>query len=462
MYAGAQSLLGTVIGGMYRLERLLGEGGMGSVYEAQHLRLPRRFAVKLLNQEVLGNKNAFERFQREAEIASALGDPHIVQVFDFNHTADGLPYMVLELLEGEDLWTRLQRGRLTLAETATFLEQVASALTVAHRNGIVHRDLNPRNVYLCRVAGRDDFVKVLDFGISKVLDPQHTATVTGAIMGTPNYMSPEQAQGKQSEIDHRTDIFALGAMLYECLSQRRAFEAPTLVGALYQVCHGEPEPLTSLVPGLPPAVAEVIGLAMAKRKEDRPHSVKELYDDFMLACGGGQARAASMSGAVVPESPDDAPTMVAGMPAMGVPLTAALAPVPTTLGGAAGETGVGLRARRRRRLGLVLALGVAAMVVVVAVLAGGGRKKTSTRPSTSTSTSPSTSTSTSTSTRPSTSTSTRPSTIPSTSTSTSPSTSVAASVAPSPSPTIAAAAAPSPSPTASPVASASPVANARP
>src|SRR5262249_41115672 len=215
---------------------------MGSVYEASHLRVPRRFAVKLLNPEAIGHRDVFERFQREAEIASSLGHDHIAQVFDFNYAEDGVPYMVLELLEGEDLSVRIgKKGSLTVAQTVALLEQVTDALEAAHGRGIVHRDLKPQNLFLCRRGGSDDFVKILDFGISKILHAPTMSTRTGMIFGTPNYMSPEQAEGRQSEIDRRTDIFALGTILYECLSGRVAFQSPTAVGTIYQVCHGVPE-----------------------------------------------------------------------------------------------------------------------------------------------------------------------------------------------------------------------------
>ncbi len=278
--------VGAVLGGAYRIERLIGEGGMGSVFEASHLRLPRRFAVKLLNPEVLGNREVFERFQREAEIASSLGDEHIVQVFDFNFTEDGVPFMVLELLQGEDLAARIaRRGRLPVHETAILLEQLAGALEVAHQHGIVHRDLKPQNIFMCRTRTRDDFVKILDFGISKILYSGQLSTKTGAVMGTPNYMSPEQAEGRQSAIDSRTDLFALGSILYECLTGRMAFRADSMIGAVYQVCHGTPEPIRQLAPEVNEQLEWVLMRAMAKRVEDRYQDVGSLRDDFLRAAG---------------------------------------------------------------------------------------------------------------------------------------------------------------------------------
>ena len=277
---------GMVLGGTYRLERLIGAGGMGSVYEAVHLRVPRRFAVKLLNPELVNNREIFERFRREAEIAGALGHEHIVQVFDFNYADGGVPYMVLELLSGEDLSKRLERGRLTLVASLRILEQVTSALEAAHEGGIVHRDLKPQNIFLCRTrSGRDNFAKVLDFGISKIVHSFNGVTRTGSVFGTPNYMAPEQAEGRQGDIDARSDLFSLGAIAYECLSGSRAFDAPTPMGTLYQVCHSVPRPLRELVPEVPEAVEQVIVKALAKKRDDRYANAAEFRQALLDAAG---------------------------------------------------------------------------------------------------------------------------------------------------------------------------------
>jgi serine/threonine-protein kinase len=278
--------VGVVLSGTYRLERLLARGGMGAIYEASHLRLPRRFAVKILLEPALtADRELFERFQREAEIASSLGHEHIAEVFDFNFTEDGAPFMVMELLEGEDLGSLLERrGRLTLAETARILEPVASALDMAHNRGIVHRDLKPGNIFLCRRGHREDFVKVLDFGISKILDASGAKTQSGQILGTAYYMAPEQAHGRLGEVDARTDVFALGAILYECLSGQRAFGGESLVNIIYNVCFGQVTPLRQLAPEVPEAVAQVVKRALEKDRERRHASVKKLCARFVRAC----------------------------------------------------------------------------------------------------------------------------------------------------------------------------------
>jgi serine/threonine-protein kinase len=312
--------IGSILNGTYRLERLLGEGGMGTVYEAVHQRVPRRFAIKMLNPEILGNKEVFERFRREAEIASSLGSQHIVQVFDFNHGEDGSPYMVLELLEGHDLAKRIQtRGRMTLPQITDLMDQLGQALAKAHAAGIVHRDLKPANIFLTKVDKNEDFVKVLDFGISKVLHGNTGATRTGTVFGTPNYMSPEQAEGRQGEIDHRTDIFAVGAILYECVTGQMAFNAPTLIGTIYQVCHGSPQPIRSFAPEVPEAVERVLARAMAKQRDLRHADVESLREEFTRACADVSAQAFSF--ATIPSTPPQvvAPTTLSAASSERVP-----------------------------------------------------------------------------------------------------------------------------------------------
>ncbi|MBI5479841.1 MAG: serine/threonine protein kinase, partial [Deltaproteobacteria bacterium] len=282
--------MGLVLSGTYRLERLLARGGMGAIYEAVHLRLPRRFAVKiLLDPALAADRELFERFQREAEIASSLGHEHIAEVFDFNFTEDGAPFMVMELLEGEDLGSLLERrGRLTVAETVRILEPVASALDMAHNRSIIHRDLKPGTIFLSRRGHREDFVKILDFGISKILDAPGAHTQSGQILGTAYYMAPEQAHGRLGEVDARTDVFALGAILYECLSGKRAFGGESLVNIIYNVCFADPKPLREVAPDVPEAVAQVVERALEKDREKRHKSVSKLCARFVKACEGAE------------------------------------------------------------------------------------------------------------------------------------------------------------------------------
>ncbi len=316
--------VGEVLNQTYKLERLIGQGGMGAVFEASHARLPRHFAIKLLSAEVAEEASILDRFQREAEIASSLGHENITQVFDINRTEDGVPYMVLELLEGEDLSDFLDKnGRLGLPGTVGLLDQVASGLEAAHAKGIVHRDLKPQNLFLCRRQGRPDLVKILDFGISKITHSETHATRTGAILGTPNYMSPEQADGRPDDIDSRTDIFAMGAILYECLTGRRAFQGPTLMGTLYQICHGEPEPLPEIVTGVPEGVVAAIAHALAKAKDERTPTIGQLRDEMVAACPPEVVAALGQAGRRTPVTgvPVIAAPSVAGNPITGNPIT---------------------------------------------------------------------------------------------------------------------------------------------
>ena len=220
------NLVGVVLEGAYRITRLLGEGGMGAVYEGVQLRLNKRVAIKLMARDLASNREALARFHREAEITSHLGHPHLVTVFDFGQAESGEPYLVMEYLEGEDLDHRLRRvGRLPIETTVHVIRQVASALNAAHDQGVVHRDLKPGNVFLVQIPGEPDFVKVLDFGISKMKAARTQLTSASAVMGTPNYMSPEQATGMIDDIDHRADQWALACIAWEMLLGRCPFVA---------------------------------------------------------------------------------------------------------------------------------------------------------------------------------------------------------------------------------------------
>jgi serine/threonine-protein kinase len=259
--------VGTVLHGSYRLDRLLGKGGMGAVFQASHVRLPKQFAIKVLQAEALKNKEAYARFRREAEISSSLGHPNIVEVHDFNQTDDGEPYIVMELVEGMDLATLLARdGRLGVDRTLSITRALVSALSAVHELGVIHRDLKPQNVLVGRRAGHE-IVKVLDFGISKISGNTDIQTNTASIIGTPAYMSPEQARGQSSRVDSRSDQFALGAMVYEMLSGRRAFisDGDQVMTTLYRVLNEDPAPIEDQ----PPAVSHVLFRAMSKEPTER-------------------------------------------------------------------------------------------------------------------------------------------------------------------------------------------------
>ena len=269
--------VGAVVGETYRIQSLIGRGGMGAVWAAEHLRLPgKHVAVKVLLDAAAGGEEMLQRFRREAEIASRLGHPNIVEVLDFNTLPTGQPYIVLEYLQGETLAARLVSGRLQLDEALAITRQIGSALQAAHRAGVVHRDLKPDNVFLC--TPEEDMptkVKVLDFGISKIRGSQSLRTQDAILMGTPQYMSPEQATGKNTAVDARTDVFALGAIVYEMLGGQPAFAGGSLAEVVYRVVHGQPTPLRELAPALPENVLSAVERALQKDPAARPQDIGE-------------------------------------------------------------------------------------------------------------------------------------------------------------------------------------------
>ena len=264
--------VGTVIAETYTIEALLGKGGMGAVFLASHARLPgKKVAIKVLYAD-LADDEVLARFRREAEIASRLGHPNIVAVHDFNVLPDGAPYLVLDYLEGETLGDRIARGPMSLEEASAIVRQIASGLYTAHRDGIVHRDLKPANIFLVptEVAGNVvDQVKILDFGISKIRGSQTVKTQDAAMLGTPQYMAPEQALGHNDLVDQRTDIFALGVIVYEMLSGAPPFVGGSVPEVMFKVVYEPAPPLDARVAGLPDYVIAAVVKAMEKKREDR-------------------------------------------------------------------------------------------------------------------------------------------------------------------------------------------------
>jgi serine/threonine-protein kinase len=268
--------VGSVIADTYTIEALIGRGGMGAVFLASHRRLPgKKVAIKLLHAELL-DEEIVARFRREALIASQLNHPNIVDVTDFNVTPDGTPYLVLEYLHGESLAQRIQAGPIPLEQVLSIIRQVGSAIAAAHRGGIVHRDLKPQNIFLVpkEVDGRLlEIAKVLDFGISKIRDSNTVKTQESTLLGTPQYMAPEQATGQQALVAERTDVFALGAIVYEMLSGQPAFSGANIPEVVFKVVYEEPASLAARVPGLPSAIAAAVARAMAKHAAERFPSV---------------------------------------------------------------------------------------------------------------------------------------------------------------------------------------------
>lgn len=255
----------------YRLESELGRGSMGVVYEASHRRLSRRFAIKMLSANVQHSGKAVERFEREARIASSLSHPNITEVVDFDFTPTGEPYIVMELLVGEDLRSYLHKrpSRPTAEQIGWIVRQLAAGLHAAHQQEIVHRDLKPSNVFVCDNGHHPPCIKVCDFGMSKVIGSMSMGTATQATIGTPDYMSPEQAKGEASSADARTDVFAVGGIVYFALSGRAPFTGKSVPETLYKVVFTEPARLEALCPGIPRGVANAVHRALAKSSSER-------------------------------------------------------------------------------------------------------------------------------------------------------------------------------------------------
>jgi serine/threonine protein kinase len=292
--------VGSVIAGTYKIEALLGRGGMGSVFLASHQRLAgKQVAIKILHTEI-EDTDVVARFKREAEIAARLNHPNIVGVIDYNVAPDGTPYLVLDYLEGETLAQCIARGPLPLDQVVSIVRQVGSALAAAHRGGIVHRDLKPQNIFLVptEVDGRMvEIAKVLDFGISKIRGSQTVKTQDSALLGTPQYMAPEQATGQHASVDERTDVFAFGAIVYEMLSGQPAFAGASIPEVVFKVVYEQPAPLVEQVPSVPPAVEAAVAQAMAKPSDQRFPTVGAFVEavtgqPLTLSRGPGAAPAA--------------------------------------------------------------------------------------------------------------------------------------------------------------------------
>ena len=268
--------VGDVLGDKYEIIGELGEGAMGVVYAARHRALNKVVAIKTLRVEIAGDAELTGRFEQEARAASAIGHPNICEVFDLGSASNGTRYMVMEHLEGVSLADLLVHEPLLTPERAAgIMSQVLSALTAAHRGGIVHRDLKPENIFVTRSEHRGEFIKLLDFGISKVLeaadpniagdDAAMRRTRLGSVLGTPLYMSPEQILGK--ELDFRTDMYAFGGTVYHLL----AGEPPFLEGeVLYHHVHTEPRLLKDLRPEVPTVLSDIVMQCLSKNPAKRP------------------------------------------------------------------------------------------------------------------------------------------------------------------------------------------------
>ena len=383
---------GQIISGKYRLIRVLGKGGMGTVWLAQHMSLHTPVAIKLIDSEAAKNPLARSRFDREAQLAARIRSAHVVKVLDHGVTDDGLPYIAMECLAGESLRERLTaRGRLTPAETATVVSHVCRALARAHDAGLVHRDLKPENIVM---AHEDDaeIVKILDFGVAKATDILSATgmdpTRTGTLLGTPYYMSPEQAQGLKS-VDFRSDLWSLGVVVYECLTAKRPFTAPALGVLIAKILGAPPPTLAQAAPdaNIVPEIEAWMRKALSRDPGARFASAKELSEAFMVAAGtldtmdrGGPV-AATTSSASLPLrtasnsdlDPDMAATVALSSsadlanPSSGGPLAAPVPPIVSAPILALAATASVAAPAARSLLGVVIVLGIALVVVAGAL-----------------------------------------------------------------------------------------------
>ncbi|HTJ43297.1 MAG TPA: serine/threonine-protein kinase [Kofleriaceae bacterium] len=373
---------GQVLAGKFQVERVLGQGGMGVVVSAYHLVLGQRVALKFLLPEAMQHPEAVERFLREARAAVRLKSEHVGRVIDVGTLDNGAPYIVMEFLEGGDLSQFVQRnGSLPVAAAVDFLLQACEAIAEAHALGIVHRDLKPANLFITRNPDGSPLVKVLDFGISKAAttDQDFSLTRTSAVMGSPGYMSPEQLRSTR-DVDARSDIWALGVILYELTSGRQPFVADSITELALKVAMDPLPPLYA--PQLPPGFSEVVSRCLEKDAGRRYQNVAELavalapfgpngsYEAaeriarvLRVQVTGGFQRPGSvgmgMGGGNVGTGPQQAPTTLSGSAAQ-------------TYGG--GATGVG---GPKKKTGLIVGIAVGVAVaagVAIAVVAGGGSK----------------------------------------------------------------------------------------
>ncbi|MBI5516937.1 MAG: serine/threonine protein kinase [Deltaproteobacteria bacterium] len=332
----------TLLDDRFRVVRAIGAGGMSMVYEAENVMLGRRVAVKVLNASVVKNPELVARFEREARAAAAVGHENIVEVLDFGRHGRQ-PFMVMEYLHGESLGRRMNRQRrMPPRDAVDIMVQVLGALAAVHAKGIVHRDLKPENIHLITRGGRTDFVKLLDFGVSKFqVDRSFAAagmTKTGVAIGTPHYMAPEQALGRK-DVDHRVDVYAAGVLLYEMITGRLPFDAENTADLLVQIAYQRPPPvpLLTVSPDTPQTLAQAVQRAMSLDRVARYPTAASMREALQVALHAHEASATVIVSASVPSPPvpaqpapaQPAPARPEPPPAAPAPRAAPAAPAPS-------------------------------------------------------------------------------------------------------------------------------------
>ena len=326
--------VGQVVSSKYKLLRLLGDGGMGSVYEAEHLRLGTHVAIKVLHSDLARRSGLIERFLQEARVSAQIRSPHVVHVTDVEATPDGIAYLVMELLQGEPLSAVEKRERtLSVATACEYTLQILQALEAAHSLGVIHRDLKPDNVFLTFEGGKP-IIKLIDFGIAKLkraegaTGPAKNLTVAGMLMGTPEYMAPEQAYSA-ADIDVRADLYSVGVMLYEMLSGQTPAQGEDPRVVVLKVERGEVTPLVHVAPNVPPEVAGLVHRAMAPRPEMRFASAAEMRIALEAVLSGKRNPVAAAGAALGPAGTAKIPQQAVAMAAAA---HAAASPAPSPIG----------------------------------------------------------------------------------------------------------------------------------
>jgi serine/threonine-protein kinase len=303
-----QDLVGQVLADRYHIMKKLGEGGMGQVYLAEHVKMGRRSAIKVMNPSMVHDPEAVARFNREAANASRISDSHVCAIYDFGETPDGLIYLAMEFIEGEPLTELIrQEGALPVARAADIAIQVAAALQAAHDLGIVHRDLKPDNIMLSRSRDGADAVKVVDFGLAKAVGGEgggQKVTRTGLVVGTPEFMSPEQLSG--DKLDGRSDVYSLGLVLFNMLTGTLPFPADSVQEAMIKRLTDEPAELIEVRPDLhfPPGLQQTLDTALARSPVDRYQSAAKLAHDLASVTGLSRADAGAALASTLADADD--------------------------------------------------------------------------------------------------------------------------------------------------------------